>query len=232
MIRSARCSRVFSSLLLGALATSGASRAATVTQPETPESGESESPTMALPPDEPPTWGVGWSAYVYVTPDDTYFQPTVTADYGWLHLEARYNYEDRKTASTWVGFNLSTGQSVTFKITPMLGGVLGATNGLAVGCRGRLTWGLLELYTEGESVFAIGDSSSSFLYSWSSVTASPTNWLHLGVVAQRTRAYRTELGIQRGFLAGLSAGNVAITAFLFNPDLATPTYVFALDLSW
>ena len=36
------------------------------------------------------------SAYAYLVPhEDDYLQPTVTADWTWLHLEARYNYEDR-----------------------------------------------------------------------------------------------------------------------------------------
>ena len=52
-------------------------------------------------------WTFGAAAYSYFVPDDRDFvQPTVTADRGALHLEARYNYEDRETGSAWVGYNL------------------------------------------------------------------------------------------------------------------------------
>ncbi len=53
-------------------------------------------------------WSFSAYAYAYIVPDDANFlQPTVTADRGRLHLEARYNYEDFNTGSLWVGYNLS-----------------------------------------------------------------------------------------------------------------------------
>ena len=143
-----------------------------------------------------------------------------------------YNYEDRQTASTWVGYNLSTGTLVTLEITPIVAAVFGATNGIAVGGKGRVTWRWLELYAEGEGVYSFNDENSSFLYVWSTLTASPLDWLHLGLAVQRTRAYHTSLDFQRGFLFGLSVEHVGLTAYMFNPDLPTPTYVFALDVNW
>ena len=75
-------------------------------------------------------------------------QPTITADRRWLHLEARYNYEDLDTASVWVGYNFSVGEKLSLDITPMLGGVFGNTTGIAPGLRGSLKWWRLELYGE------------------------------------------------------------------------------------
>jgi hypothetical protein len=34
-----------------------------------------------------------------------YVNPILVADRGWLHLEARYNYESIKTGSLWLGYN-------------------------------------------------------------------------------------------------------------------------------
>ena len=43
-------------------------------------------------------WSASASVYQYLVPDDRdYAQPTVTFDREWLHLEARYNYEDLHT---------------------------------------------------------------------------------------------------------------------------------------
>jgi hypothetical protein len=252
--------RIASSLLLALLVFRGAARASAVAQPEVekgetppvaPPQGEPpaiETPAIAPPPPsetpkvspsavapleiERPDWAFDASGFVYVTPDDTYFQPSFSTDYRALHLEARYNYEDRQTASTWIGYNLSVGQVVNLKLTPMLAGVFGATNGVALGCRGKVTWRWLELYAEGEDVVSFGDKTSSFFYIWSTLSASPLEWLHLGLAAQRTRAYETSLDIQRGFLLGFSIEHVSLTAYLFNPDLTPPTYVFALDVTW
>ena len=89
-------------------------------------------------------WSFSASAYAYIVPDDRdYVQPTVTADRGWLHLEARYNYEDFNTGSLWVGYNLSAGEKVTLEFTPMLGAVVGDTDGVAPGLQ-RLSLELVE----------------------------------------------------------------------------------------
>jgi hypothetical protein len=227
-MRSARRLSAASSLLLSALVMPVVARAATDPQPGIEKN---EITTIAPPAVAAQKWSFDASGFLYVTPDDTYFQPSFAVDYRWLHLEARYNYEDRQTASTWVGYNFSTGELVALEITPIVAAVFGATNGIAVGGKGRVAWRWLELYAEGEAVFSFRDENS-FIYVWSTLTASPMDWLHLGLAAQRTRAYQTTLGIQRGFLLGLSIEHVGITAYMFNPDLPTPTYVFALDVNW
>ena len=60
-------------------------------------------------------WEFSASAYTYFVPDsdesDDYVQPTFTADRGWLHLEARYNYEALDTGSAWLGFNFAGGKN-------------------------------------------------------------------------------------------------------------------------
>ena len=99
-------------------------------------------------------WSFSASAYTYIVPDDgNYVQPTFTADRGWLHLEARYNYEALDTGSAWVGYNFSGGEKLAWEFTPMLGGVFGDITGVAPGYKGSLSWWKLELYSEGEYVF-------------------------------------------------------------------------------
>ena len=152
--------------------------------------------------------GNGWSfsaaAYTYIVPDSRdYVQPTFTADRGWLHLEARYNYEDLETGSAWAGYNFSGGKKLAWELTPMLGGVFGNTTGIAPGYKGSLSWWKLELYSEGEYVFDTGDSSGSFFYNWSELTLAG-GLVPLGVVTQRTRLYETDRDIQRGLLAGVT----------------------------
>jgi hypothetical protein len=51
-----------------------------------------------------PAWAFSASAYAYFPPDSqNYVQPTIRGDRGWLHLEARYNYEALDTGSVWIG---------------------------------------------------------------------------------------------------------------------------------
>jgi hypothetical protein len=137
-------------------------------------------------------WEFSASAYLFFVPDDDdYVQPTFRADRDWLHLEARYNYEDHNTTSVWVGYNLSTGDDgdgeLSFDFTAMVGGVFGDTHGVAPGYEFTLAWRRLQLYSEAEYVFDSDESSESFFYTWSELTYSVTDWLRVGGVIQRTK---------------------------------------------
>jgi hypothetical protein len=47
------------------------------------------------------------------------------------------------------GYNFSGGETVTWELTPMVGGVFGDTTGVAPGYKGSLSWKKLEFYSEG-----------------------------------------------------------------------------------
>ena len=178
-------------------------------------------------------WSFSVSATTYIVPDSReYVQPTVTADRGWLHLEARYNSEALDTGSAWVGYNLSGGEKLAWEFTPMLGGVFGDTTGIAPGYKGSLSWWKLELYSEGEFVFDTGTSSDSFFYNWSELTLAPVDWFRFGMVTQRTRVYETDRDVQRGLLVRFSYKKVDLSAYVFNPDEDKPTFVFGLGLTF
>ena len=176
-------------------------------------------------------WSFSLSAATYIVPDHhDYVQPTFTADRGWLHLEARYNYEALQTGSAWVGYNFSCGKKLAWELTPMLGGVLGDTTGIAPGYRGSLSWWKLELYSEGEYVFDTGNWADSFFYNWSELSVSPVDWFRFGLVGQRTHAYQSSVDIQRGLLAGFTYEKMDFTTYVFNLDESKPTWVFSLGL--
>ena len=178
-------------------------------------------------------WSFSASVTTYIVPDfQEYVQPTFTADRGWLHLEARYNYENLETGSAWVGYNFSGGKKLEWEFTPMLGGVFGNTTGIAPGYKLSLTYWKFEFSSEGEWVFDTGNSEESFFYNWSELSVSPVDWFRFGLVGQRTRAYQTDVDIQRGLLVGFSYKKVDFTTYVFNLDQGKPTWVFAVGLSF
>lgn len=183
------------------------------------------------PPDEK-KWAFSLSAYSYFVPDDDdYVQPTITADRDWLHLEARYNYEDIDTTSVWIGYNFSFGEELTLDLTLMAGGVFGNTHGVAPGYEFTLAWRGLELYSEGEYVFDTDDTSASFFYTWSELTYSPLEWFRFGVVIQRTKAYESDFDIQRGLLIGVTYKGLDVAVYVFNPD-DDPTIILGVSYSF
>jgi len=177
-------------------------------------------------------WSFSATVTGYLIPDSRdYVQPTFSADRGWLHLEARYNYEALETGSAWVGYNFSVGKKVTLDFTPMVGGVFGHLNGVAPGYEATLSWWKLQLYTEGEFVYSTGDRSDNFFYSWSELSLAPVDWFRFGLVAQRTKAYQTNFDIQRGFLVGLTLKHLDFTTYVFNPD-DKPTIVLGVSTTF
>jgi hypothetical protein len=172
----------------------------------------------AHPPQPSPAWEWGPSVLLYVLRDEPdYLQPTLTVDRGPLHLEARYNYEARDTGSAWVGWNLSFGDELKLGLTPMVGGVFGEVNGIAPGLTITLEWGPLALWHQSEYVFDLADSSGSFYYVWSELSVTGPDWLRVGVVLQRTRAFQTSTEVQGGPLVGVSFWKLSATAYLFAP---------------
>lgn len=177
-------------------------------------------------------WSLDASAFTYIVPDtENYVQPTVAADRGWLHLEARFNYEDRDTGSVWLGYNFSIGDEVALEITPMIGAVIGKTAGIAPGYKASLRWRMVDIYSETEYVVDAGESTDSFLYTWSEFALAPTDWSRFGLALQRTKVYQSAFDIQRGFFAGFSFKRAEVAAYVFDPD-ASPTVVLAVSVGF
>jgi len=176
-------------------------------------------------------WEVALTVDGYLLPDqDDYIDPTLSADRGRLHLEGRYNYENLRTGSVWIGYNISAGTKLLFHLTPMIGGVFGRTTGIAPGFEASLEYKRIKASISNEYVFDTNHKSGNFYYSWPQLTYSPREWLRVGLVAQRTKAFQTKLDTQRGFLVGLAYKKAEFTTYVFNVGWAEPSVV--LELGW
>ncbi len=137
-----------------------------------------------------PAWEWGPSVLWYVLRDERdYLQPTLTVDRGSLHLGARYDYEARNAGSAWIGWNLSF----------------------------TLEWGPLALWSQSAYVFDLADSSQGFFYDWTEFSVTGPEWLRVGVVLQRPRAFQASTEVQGGPLIGVSFWQLSATAYLFAP---------------
>lgn len=201
---------------LGLLLLAGSSWA----QSQTPAQPHGASPKPADQAPEPWEYSLTVDGYI-ISGQDGYASPTFTADRNWLHLEARYNYENFRTGSLWAGYNFSWGKTWQFAVTPMIGGVFGRTNGIAPGCEASLTWKNLEFSISNEYVFDTGSKSGNFYYTWPQITYTPLDWLKLGAVAQRTRLFHSNLDVQRGFFVGFMHKKLEFTTYVFNPGSDT-----------
>jgi hypothetical protein len=193
---------------------------------ETPSSVSATSPAASKDP-----WDFNLTTQGYIIPNGTsYVDPDFSADRSWLHLEARYNNENLRTGSVWVGYNFTAGKKLVLDVTPMIGGVFGRTTGIAPGCEASLTYKKLEISITNEYVFDTKSKSGDFYNTWPQLTYSPWDWLQVGLMANRTRAFQTSLDVQRGFFVGMTHKNLESTVYVFNVGFTDPSVV--LEVGW
>lgn len=173
-------------------------------------------------------WNFSVETDLYFT-DPFTFLPIFIADKGNLHLEARYNYEDLKTFSGWVGYNFIGGEEFEYFITPMLGAAIGRTDGIAPGLEFTLGYAGIELYSESEYLFDFASSEYNFFYNWTDLTYSPLDWLWIGVSGQITKVIDTELETDRGLILGAAYKNFEITSYFYNPFTEDAFFMLALS---
>src|SRR5215470_15623227 len=103
-----------------------------------------------------------WAEMFIIPGEEDFFNPTFYARHKSLHLEARYNYEDRNTESLWAGHRFKFGQEVKFVFVPMGSVVFGNTNGLAPGLEMEIMYKRFDFYSESEYVFDFSSRENNF----------------------------------------------------------------------
>jgi hypothetical protein len=161
-----------------------------------------------------------------------YVNPNLVADRGWLHLEARYNYEAIKTGSLWLGYNLSFGKKLAFEVTPMFGGVFGDITGIAPGYTISISYEPIEFFTQGEYFFDAGNRSGNFFYTWSELSCAPVTWFRAGIVLDRTKALGSNFEIRRGPLVGFKYKKVDFTTYWLSPGSRDAAFIFTVALNF
>jgi hypothetical protein len=161
-----------------------------------------------------------------------YANPNLVADRGWLHLEARYNYEAIKTGSLWLGYNFSVGKKLVLEAAPMLGGVFGDITGIAPGYTLSASYEQIEFFTQGEYFFDAGTRDGNFFYSWSELSCSPVTWFRVGIVIDRTKALGSDFDVRRGPLVGLRYKKIDFTTYWLSPGSRDGTLIFSVALNF
>jgi hypothetical protein len=178
-----------------------------------------------------PGWAYSATGMYYSFNDQSDFLLAVAiAERGPLHLEARYNYEALDTGSLFAGWKFSGGESLTYDLTPIIGAVFGAKQGIAPGFEASVAYGIADFYTEAEHVYDSEVKDDSFTYAWSELGLTPLEWLRFGLVGQRTRAYSSSRDIQQGgFAQFITPGKVTLGLYVFNPGDSNDRFaVFSL----
>lgn len=178
-------------------------------------------------------WEFSAGGYLYTFPfDEDFLIAVATAQHGRLHLEARYNYEDRKTGSAFIGWTLSMGETFTAALTPMAGVAFGRTTGIVPALEAELGYGIADLYLESEYLIDLNEEEDSFFYSWLELGVSPADLFRVGLAAQRTRLFQTSLELDRGPFAQLTPDLGAVSLYAFNLFTDSWFMVISARIDW
>lgn len=165
-----------------------------------------------------------WAEMFIIPHEDDIFNPTFYARHKTLHLEARYNYEDKNTASLWTGHRFKFGKGVKFVLVPMAAIVFGNTNGVAPGLEMEIMYKKFDFYSESEHVFDFSSRENNFFYMYSELAIRPIRALRTGIMTQRTKLFESDRELQRGIFAEYYFGRFRAGVFYFSP--------FASDQFW
>lgn len=187
--------------------------------------------TSPAPADEPHPWQVALYLDGYMLMGESgYLVPTVFADKGPIHLEARFNYEDFNTASAYFGWAFRWGDETNFvRLVPMFGGAVGNSFGIAPGVEIEAQFWRFTYWFEGEYFFNFTDFTSSFFYTWSELQFRVVSWLNVGGSFQRMRLAQSERVLDLGPSIGVNVGGFALSFYFYG--LWTPTRWGLLTLS-
>ena len=163
-------------------------------------------------------WSGELSAYFYFIKGDK-IPPTFSgiADHGSLHLEARYNYEDKNSLSVFAGYNVEKEfGKFDVTLTPMAGMVVGHSNGILPGLEFNISYSTFTLYSENEYMLDFKGKEDYFFYSWTQLSTQTFKNVSAGVLAQSLRLYKTKFDVQRGIYAEYSKGKFTFDFYYFN----------------
>jgi hypothetical protein len=165
------------------------------------------------------SWTFDASAFVFDPPrDEAFVSPILAADRGALHLEARWNYEDLNTGSVFIGRTIEFDGGVVGHVVPVIGFVVGATDGIAPGMNLEIGWRRFSFTSETEIVLDLHDADANFLYTWLEGTFDTFGGLSLGFAGQRSKPVDTALDVQRGPMVSFARGPGWLGFYWFNPD--------------
>lgn len=195
--------------------------------------GHSGTPDSATAGPHTVPWEFSLAGSYYSFPADEDIAMAVgRAQKGSLHLEGRYGYEARRTASIFAGWTISKGEEFTIETTPMGGVALGDTRGIIPALEISLGYRALDFYAEAEYLFDLTDKENNFAYTWLELGATPTEFLRAGLVAQRTRVFQTPLDLDRGIFAQLKPGPAILSLYAFNPFTESWFLTIGLEIDW
>jgi hypothetical protein len=195
--------------------------------------GKATPPDSTAVPENNLHWEFSMEALSYVRPvGEDVPVLTATADFGSIHLESRYNYEDLKSASIFAGWTFSMGESCAFALTPMAGVAFGRTTGFVPALEASIEYGVFDWYVESEYFLDVDEPSEGFFYSWLELGVAPFDLLRLGAMTQWTKSSQNPLEFDGGPFVQLTPAQGTVSVYALNLFTDSWFVVVGLEIVW
>jgi hypothetical protein len=148
------------------------------------------------------------------------------------YAEGRYNYEDLRTFSFYIGKAFSRKQKLSYELTPIIGGAIGNFNGISTGINVDADYDNFLFSLQSQYSLSTDQSTSNFFYNWSELAYQPLAWCYGGLSIQHTRLYNTQTTFEPGILIGFIIKNITIPLYSFAPFNKNRYFMFGLTIEW
>jgi hypothetical protein len=148
------------------------------------------------------------------------------------YFEGRYNYEELKTFSLYMGKTFEKNGKLSYTITPMAGLVKGALNGGSIGANVELEYKKFSCSSQSQYTFSTQDNTCNFIYNWSDASYSLAGWLSAGLSIQHTKLYRVKGLFEKGVFINVKAKEHEFSFYVFNPEKRDRYFVLGFYFAW
>jgi len=149
-----------------------------------------------------------------------------------MYTEMRYNYEELKTASLYVGKNFNSSGNIGSSFTPAAGIVVGKYTGASLALNTELSYRNVFFNSQAQYTVSADKTASNFYYNWSDLYYMSTPWLFTGVTMQQTGLYNTTMRTETGVLMGFTRGKWTVPVYLFNVLNDQKYFIVGINVEW
>lgn len=149
-----------------------------------------------------------------------------------LYTEFRYNYEERKTASVYIGKNFSRDSTLSYSITPMLGWVFGRFNGGSVALNADADYKKIFVSVQTQYTASKNGAAENFFYTWAETGYQPVDWFYAGVSTQLTKVYEEKAEMEYGVLVGFNIKKITVPVYVFSPFGNNRNFIVGVNIEW
>ena len=133
------------------------------------------------------------------------------------YIESHVNYEQLNSFSTYVGKTFSGNKAVSYSITPMIGGVVGALKGGVLGTNSEMKYKKFAFSSQSQYIFSFENRHVDFLYSWMELGYQVVGPALIGISIQHTMYSATNARLETGLLIRFSVKKWVFPMYCFSP---------------